>query len=119
MILKNSKVDLFKILFIFYAQPIIGGILMEETKMTDAWAEDLTCATQCTNCDKKMGADDQRILSVYSHQAICIDCKQEEEHRPDYEEVSKQMIGQCLIDTEMKWGDPQGYCYHHFYPYKC
>ncbi len=92
---------------------------MEETKMTDAWAEDLTCATQCTNCDKKMGADDQRILSVYSHQAICIDCKQEEEQRPDYEEVSKQMIGQCLIDTEMKWGDPQGYCYHHFYPYKC
>jgi hypothetical protein len=46
-------------------------------------------------------------------------CKKDEEQRPDYEAVSKQMIGQCLIDTEMKWGDPQGYCYHHFYPYKC
>jgi hypothetical protein len=32
MILKNSKVDLFKILFTFYAQPTVGGILQEETK---------------------------------------------------------------------------------------
>jgi hypothetical protein len=29
------------------------------------------------------------------------------------------MIGQCLIDTEIQWGDPQGYCYHHFYPFTC
>ena len=92
---------------------------MAETKTTDAWAEDLTCATQCPGCNRSMGADDQRILSVYSHEAICMDCKKVEEQRPDYEEVSKQMIGQCLIDTEMKWGDPQGFCYHHFYPYKC
>jgi hypothetical protein len=77
--------------------------------MADEWAEQLTCATQCTRCDKKMGADDQRILSIYDHRTICIDCKNEEEQRPDYEEVAKQM----------KWGDPQGYCYHHFYPYKC
>jgi hypothetical protein len=93
--------------------------LQEDTKMADEWAEQLTCATECTRCDKKMGADDQRILSIYDHQTICIDCKNEEEQRPDYEEVAKQMIGQCLIDTEMKWGDPQGYCYHHFYPYTC
>ena len=78
MILKNSKVDLFEILFTLCAQPIEGGTLMEETKMTDAWAEDLTCATQCTNCYKTMGADDQRILSVYSHEAICMDCKKVE-----------------------------------------
>jgi hypothetical protein len=24
-----------------------------------------------------------------------------------------------MIDTEMQWGDPQGYCYHHFYPFTC
>ena len=83
-------------------------MLEEETKMADEWAEQLTCATQRTRCDKKMGADDQRILSIYDHQAICMDCKNEEEQRSDYEEVAKQMIGQCLIDTEMKWGDPQG-----------
>ena len=47
--------------------------------MADEWAEQLTCATQCTRCDKKLGANDQRILSVYDHQAICIDCKNEEE----------------------------------------
>ena len=46
-------------------------------------------------------------------------CKEEEEKRPDYEEISKQMIGQCLIDTEVQYGDPEGYCFHHFYPFKC
>jgi len=56
---------------------------------------------------------------VIDHEAICMACKREEEKRDDYEEISKQTIGQCLIDTEMQWGDPQGYCYHHFYPYTC
>jgi hypothetical protein len=93
--------------------------LQEETKMADEWTEELSCATKCDRCDKHMGAGDQRILSVYNHKAICMACKKEEEKKPDYEAVSKQMIGQCLIDTEMKWGDPQGYCYHHFYPFKC
>jgi hypothetical protein len=93
----------------------IGNQLQEETKMADEWAEELSCATRCSRCDKQMGAEDQRILSIYNHKAICMACKREEEQKPDYEEVSKQMIGQCLIDTEMKWGDPQGYCYHHFY----
>ena len=88
-------------------------------EVVDDWAEQLTCATRCTRCDEKMGADDQRILSVYDHQPICMECKSQEEQRADYEEVTKQMIGQCLIDTEMKWSDPQGFCYHHFYPYKC
>jgi hypothetical protein len=76
----------------------------EEIKMADEWLEQLSCAIQCPRCDKKLGSDDQRILSVYDHQAICMQCKKDEEQRPDYEAVSKQMIGQCLIDTEMKWG---------------
>jgi hypothetical protein len=80
--------------------------------MADTWAEELSCATKCSQCAKQMGAGDQRILSVYNHKAICMACKKEEEKRPDYEEVSKQMIGQCL-------GDPQGFCYHHFYPFRC
>ena len=46
-------------------------------------------------------------------------CKREEEKRPDYEDTSKKVIGQCMIDTEMEWGDPEGYCYYHFYPFKC
>ena len=67
--------------------------LQEGTKMADEWAEELSCATKCFRCDKQMGAGDQRILSVYDHKAICMVCKKEEEKKPDYEEVSKQMIG--------------------------
>jgi hypothetical protein len=87
--------------------------------MGDDWAEKLSCATQCRRCNQKLGPKDQRILSVYDHEAICMGCKSEEETRPDYEEISKQMIGQCLIDTEVQWGDPEGYCFHHFYPFTC
>jgi hypothetical protein len=56
---------------------------------------------------------------VYDHKPICMDCKRAEEQKTDYEEVSKRMIGQCLIDTELAYSDPSGYCYHHFYPYTC
>lgn len=87
--------------------------------MTDAWAEKLECAIQCHRCSRKLAPTDPRILSVVDHEAICMACKNEEEKRDDYEEISKQTIGQCLIDTEMKWSDPQGYCYHHFYPFTC
>jgi len=87
--------------------------------MQDAWAEKLSCAVQCHRCDRQLAPADPRILSVYDHEAICTACKDEEEKRDDYEAVSKQTIGQCLIDTEMEWGDPQGYCYHHFYPFTC
>jgi hypothetical protein len=66
-----------------------------------------------------MAPENPRILSVLDHEAICMACKDQEEKQADYEEMSKQMIGQCLIDTEMQWGDPQGYCYHHFYPFTC
>jgi hypothetical protein len=66
-----------------------------------------------------MKPDELRILSVYDHEAICMECKKEEEKRPDYEKVSRETIGQCMIDTEIQWGDPEGYCYHHFYPFRC
>ena len=87
--------------------------------MSDAWAEKLSCAIQCRRFSQKLAPNDQRILSVIDHEAICMDCKRQEEKRDDYEEISKKTIGQCMIDTEMQWGDPQGYCYHHFYPFTC
>ena len=87
--------------------------------MQEVWAEKLACATHCQRCDHSLGATDQRILSVYDHEAICMQCKTEEEQRADYEQISKGVIGQCLIDTEMQYGDPEGFCFHHFYPFKC
>jgi len=87
--------------------------------MQVTWAEKLTCAIQCHRCNQELDPRDQRILSVYDHEPICMACKKDEEQRSDYEETSKQMIGQCLIDTEMQYGDPEGYCFHHFYPFKC
>ena len=87
--------------------------------MPDAWAEKLSCAIQCQRCNQKLAPNDPRILSVIDHEAICMECKSTEEKRSEYEEMSKQTIGQCMIDTEMQWGDAQGYCYHHFYPFTC
>jgi hypothetical protein len=87
--------------------------------MTESWSKKLACATQCPRCSRKLGAKEQRILSVYDHEPICMDCKRTEEKRPDYEQASKEAIGQCLIDTELAYGDPGGYCYHHFYPFTC
>lgn len=87
--------------------------------MGDNWKEILACATNCYRCDAKLDPTELRILSVYDHQAICMACKTQEEKRADYEEVSRQTIGQCLIDTEIQYGDPEGYCFHHFYPFKC
>jgi hypothetical protein len=83
------------------------------------WKEILFCALECTRCHKKLNQHDERILSCYDHNAICMDCKKEELVRPDYEDVSKKMIGQCLVDIELSQSDPQSYCYSHFYPYKC
>lgn len=45
--------------------------------------------------------------------------KSKEEERPDYEEASKHMIGQCMMETELLYGDLGGYCFHHFYPFTC
>lgn len=87
--------------------------------MANKWKEALECAVSCPRCNVNLKADDKRILSVYDHAPICMACKREEEKRPDYEESSRQMIGQCMADTEVAWSDPEGYCFHHFYGYTC
>ncbi len=87
--------------------------------MKDYWKEKLLCATECSRCRNPLKAQDDRILSCYDHEPICMKCKHKEEKRRDYEEASRAMIGQCLTDTELIQSDPGGYCYSHFYPYKC
>jgi len=87
--------------------------------MTEKWEEDLKCAIRCSRCGSSFGVADERILSVYDHEPICMACKKAEENRPDYSESAKQMIGQCMAETEYMWSDPGGYCYHHFYGYTC
>jgi len=88
-------------------------------KMTDKWEEKLSCALQCARCNASLRSEEQRILSVYDHEPICLACKKEEEARPDYKAVSRNMIGSCMAETELMYSDPAGYCYHHFYPFKC
>ena len=68
--------------------------------MTQSWKEKLSCATACHRCSQALAGRDRRILSVYDHEPICLDCKAAEERRPDYESVSKEAVGQCLADTE-------------------
>jgi len=46
--------------------------------MTESWDKKLSCATQCDRCHQKLGQKDQRILSVYDHQPICMICKKTE-----------------------------------------
>ena len=87
--------------------------------MTMDWKEKIMCALECFRCHKRLKPSDERILSCYDHEAICMECKQKEEALPDYEEVSKNMIAQCTVEIEMKQSDPGSYCYCHFYPYKC
>ena len=87
--------------------------------MNKDWEKNLSCAIACSRCEAKLGPEIERILSVYDHQPICLECKKEEENRPDYDQVSKNMIGQCMIETEVMYSDPGGYCYYHFYPFKC
>lgn len=84
--------------------------------MKEDWEEKILCATQCSQYHERL---DRRFLSVYDHQVICMECKRRGEVRPDYDQVSKDMIRQCLGDTERQHGDPGGFCYHHFYPYTC
>jgi hypothetical protein len=87
--------------------------------MNDNWQERLACAVACSVCQRQLAPTDLRILSSYTHAPICMDCKAEEERRADYAEASKHMIGQCLAETEILYGDLGSYCYHHFYPFKC
>jgi hypothetical protein len=88
-----------------------------EGDMKDNWKEEISSLAHCARCNEAIGMDDQRILSVYDHKAICRKCKKDEENAPDYEEVSKKMIGQCMLDAELRMEDPADYCYHHFYPF--
>ena len=85
----------------------------------DKWEEALSCAIKCFRCDSSLKSSDKRILSVYDHQPICLACKAEEEQRQDYESVSRDAIGTCMAETEVLYNDPQGYCFHHFYPFTC
>lgn len=87
--------------------------------MKDDWKEKMVCALTCSGCQQPLAPEDLRILSSYTHDPICMTCKGEEEQKPDYAEVSQQMIGQCMNETEILYGDLGSYCYHHFYPYKC
>lgn len=87
--------------------------------MTEYWDKKLSCAVQCAQCDANLKPEDERILSVYTHEVICMPCKKKEENKPDYANVSKEAIGQCLADSEVAYGDPGGYCFHHFYPFTC
>ncbi len=87
--------------------------------MEQTWEKALSCAVSCAACNKALAQDEKRILSVYDHRPICMACKEKEQARPDYEDASKNMIGQCMIDTEMAQGDPGGYCFYHFYPFTC
>ena len=91
----------------------------EEIGMAGEWKDKLFCAVECARCHKRLTAKARRILSCYDHDAICMTCKKKEEKRPDYEQVSRDMIGRCMTDMELSQSDPQGYCYSHFYPYKC
>ena len=43
--------------------------------MNDNWEERISCSTECLRCKKRLGQEDERILSVYDHQTICMDCK--------------------------------------------
>lgn len=90
-----------------------------EGRMAGQWEEKLLCALECQRCHRGLKPQDPRILSSYDHEAICMDCKREEEKRPDYQDVSKKVIESCMTDTELEQSDPGGYCYSHFYPYKC
>ena len=87
--------------------------------MEENWEKRLSCASRCRRCNHPLEEKDQRILSVYDHQPICMVCKNEEEKRPDYDDASKQMIARCMQDTNKPYGDPAGYCFHHFCPFKC
>ena len=87
--------------------------------MAEEWQDKLSCALECSRCQASLAPDQQRILSVYDHNPICLACKKEEETRPDYEATSRNMIGNCMAETELLYSDPQGYCYFHFYPFKC
>lgn len=87
--------------------------------MSKHWETELACAVNCRRCSQSLAGGDQRILSVFDHQPICLACKEQEEAKPEYADAAKRMIGTCMMETEVMYGDPGGYCYYHFYPFSC
>ena len=87
--------------------------------MREQWEKDLACLIVCPRCSQKLDASEQRILSVYDHEPICMACKNAEEEKNDYESVSREAIGNCMAETELLYSDPRGYCFYHFYPFTC
>ncbi len=87
--------------------------------MKDDWKKELACAMKCSACGALLEKKQQRILSVYTHTPICMTCKREEEKRPDYEDVSKAMIGKCIRESGRPYGETEGFCFNHFCPFKC
>ena len=85
----------------------------------DQWEEKLSCAVACSRCNAGLKPTENRILSVYDHEAICMACKGAEEKKDDYESVSRDAIGTCMAETELLYSDPKGYCLYHFYPFTC
>ena len=85
----------------------------------DPWEKKLACALNCRGCNMALKPNDQRILSVYDHEPICLGCKKKEEQRADYESVARQTIGTCMAESEHLYSDPGGFCLHHFYPFTC
>lgn len=86
---------------------------------TETWEKDLACSTACTRCGRDFGPREERILSVFDDGVICTACKREEEKRPDHAEASRQMVARCIGATGRPWGDPAGFCFHHFVPFRC
>ena len=85
--------------------------------MREQWEKDLACLIVCPRCSQNLENSEERILSVYDHEPICMRCKKE--LKPDYPDRSKEMIEQWMTESEITYGDIAGYCYHHFNPFKC
>jgi len=83
------------------------------------WEKQLACAARCAVCGAGLQQKDPRILSVITHEVICMDCKGDEEQRPDYADRAKAMISDCLNASGRPYGSPEGYCFHHFCRFTC
>ena len=60
--------------------------------MKDNWQERISCAIECSKCAKKLNPEDNRILSVYDHQAICFDCKKEDIDLAAFKEKYREIL---------------------------
>lgn len=86
---------------------------------TRLWKKELACASACGRCERPLGLTDGRVMSIYDHRPVCLECKREEERRSDYEDRSRAMIADCIGETGRPYGDPAGFCFHHFCPFRC